>query len=685
MNREMQEVLENLDRFISKRGFAYALLMAQIEDVSIDVDLIDQRNNQKRLSSNEILFLWSLLVNKEDIWQYPDTKDDLYDMRCEITQLMEKMHFSFWAGMRSYAKELMEGKTSTYNPYKDGTAFQEAIFYSGGSLYDEEYIYYVKKRYVDDVLWLEENKGYYIDAFCDIVCRIKQTISEKDRKFRMLSLPETLDERMKSKPEGMIEEMFVKQLTMWQFFYSDEERLTLEEYCDRLKSAISFEKKDIAGLEKSDDYLRLFCLEPTKACNAECKEPGDYSILMSKPIIATGEDQYVVLEMHQLFKSLYDVPGYWLKGVLNTHKKMGKHVGDFSESQTQKVLKKVFREHCYSNIVVKQGKKDLTDIDVLCVWRNYGLCFQIKSKGLRLSSKQGDIETILSDFSKSFQSAYNQGLKCREALINQNNYTFVKKETGEVVTMPKLRDVYIICETSDEYPSLTHQMSVMLDRKDTDPKTMAINLFDIDIMAKYLNKPYYFVHYVGNRLKNSDVMRSDVETNYLSAYTHNRLCLEGMNYDSYMFDNSFAKELDAELMPQYEKMVEEVKVDNRRWRDETFDTLIEEMDATGQEEICEVILEMLNIGENDVKAVGKRLRDGLAHKKDDRLRYDSFHNSKFGFTFIVMPKDEPDLIKRVTQRLAIVEMENHHARNWIGIAHIQESDNMVDALVYIKN
>jgi hypothetical protein len=41
---------------------------------------------------------------------------------------MEKLHFSFWAGMRSYAKELMEGKTSTYNPYKDGTAFQEAIF-----------------------------------------------------------------------------------------------------------------------------------------------------------------------------------------------------------------------------------------------------------------------------------------------------------------------------------------------------------------------------------------------------------------------------------------------------------------------------------------------------------------------------------------------------------------------------
>lgn len=684
MNKEIQKVLEDLDRLISQRGFAYALLMAQIEDVSIDVELIDQRNNQERLSSNEILFLWSLLVNKEDIWQYPDTEDELYDMRREIAQLMKKLHFSFFAGMRGYAKELMEGKVPSYNPYKDGTTFQEVIFYSGGALYDEEYIYYVKKRYVDDAQWLEENKGYYIDAFCDIVCKIKQTISEKDRKFRILSLPETLDERMKSKPERMTEEEFVKKLTIWQFLYSDGERVTLEEYCDRLKDAISFEKKDIAGLEKADDYLRLFCLEPTKDCNTECKEPGDYSLLMSKPIIETGEDQYMLLEMHQLFKSLYDVPGYWLKGALDNHKKMGKHAGDFSEAQTLKVLKKVFGEHCYSDIIVKQGKKDLTDIDVLCVWRNYGLCFQIKSKGLRLLSKQGDIETIKSDFSKSFQSAYNQGVKCREALLDQNNYTFVKKETGEVVTMPKLRDVYIICETADEYPSLTHLMSVMLDRKDTEPKTMAINLFDLDIMAKYLNEPYYFVHYVGNRLKNSDVMRSDVETNYLSAYTHNRLYLDGMNCDSYMFDNSFAMEIDAELMSQYEKMVEEVKVDNSRWRDETFDTLIEEMDATGLEEIGEVILEMLNIGEDDVKAVGKRLRDGLAHKKNDRLRYDSLHNNKFGFTFIVMPKDESELIKRVTQRLAMAEMEKHHAKNWLGIAHIQETDNMVDTLVYIK-
>lgn len=681
----MRVVLEKIDELISKKGFVYSLIMAQIEDESIAIVNIEKRNNQNRLSGNEILFLWSLLVNKEDFWHYPEDIDDLYKMRCEIPRLMDELHLTFFSGVASHVQDIINGKQEESKPYYDGAVFQEAIFYSGGALYDEEYVYYIKKRYEEDSQWLKDNKGYDKEEFCGIAAKIKHTIVTKIRRFRLLSLPETWEERLANKPTELTEAEYRKELTLWQFFYNQEERLTLQEICDRLKNAVSFTKEDIYEYAGAENYLRLFTVEPTKGCNDVCKEPGDYSLLMSSPLIKTPDGSYLVTEVQQVFKSMYDVPRYWLNEQLDGHKKIGSHTGDFSEIQTLKVLKKVFGEHCYSDIIVKQGKKDLTDIDVLCVWRNYGLCFQIKSKGLRLLSKQGDIETIMSDFSKSFQAAYNQGVKCREALLNHNNYTFVKKETGEVVTMPKLRDVYIICETSDEYPSLTHQMSVMLDRKDTEPKTMAVNLFDIDIMAKYLNKPYYFVHYVGNRLKNSDVMRSDVETNYLSAYTHNRLYLEGMNYDSYMFDNSFAMELDAELMPQYEKMVGEVKVDNRRWRDETFDTLIEEMDATGQEEICEVILEMLNIGENDVKAVGKRLRDGLAHKKDDRLRYDSFHNSKCGFTFIVIPNDEPDLIKRVTQRLAIVEMENHHARNWVGIAHIQESDNMVDALVYIKN
>jgi hypothetical protein len=93
MNTEMRKVLERIDKLISKKGFIYALIMAQIEDETIISNNMDKRNVQERLSSNEILFLWSLLINKEDIYQYPDSIDELYTMRCDIAHTGGRFFF----------------------------------------------------------------------------------------------------------------------------------------------------------------------------------------------------------------------------------------------------------------------------------------------------------------------------------------------------------------------------------------------------------------------------------------------------------------------------------------------------------------------------------------------------------------------------------------------------------------
>ena len=63
MNDEMRQAQKKIDKLISKKGFVYALIMAQIEDISIDTIYLENRNNQERLSGNEILFIWGLLVN----------------------------------------------------------------------------------------------------------------------------------------------------------------------------------------------------------------------------------------------------------------------------------------------------------------------------------------------------------------------------------------------------------------------------------------------------------------------------------------------------------------------------------------------------------------------------------------------------------------------------------------------
>lgn len=679
----MRVVLEKIDELISKKGFVYSLIMAQIEDESIAIVNIEKRNNQDRLSGNEILFLWSLLVNKEDFWHYPEDIDDLYKMRCEIPRLMDELHLTFFSGVASHVQDIINGKQEEFKPYYDGAAFQEAIFYSGGALYDEEYVYYIKKRYEEDSQWLKDNKGYDKEEFCGIAAKIKHTIVTKIRRFRLLSLPETWEERLANKPTELTEAEYRKELTLWQFFYNQEERLTLQEICDRLKNAVSFTKEDIYEYTGAENYLRLFTVEPTKGCNDVCKEPGDYSLLMSSPLIKTPDGSYLVTEVQQVFKSMYDVPRYWLNEQLDGHKKIGSHTGDFSEIQTLNVLKGIFRENCYKDVIIQKGKNQVTDIDALCIWKDYAICFQIKSKGLTLSSRQGNIESIRTDFTQSFQAAYKQGVKCREALLNQSDYRFVEKERGQTVSLPSLREVYIVCETSDEYPSLTHQMALLLHRDASEPTALAVNVFDVSVMSLYLNEPYYFMHYVHNRLKHYNNTRTDVELNCLVVYTYNRLCLEGSEYDVFMFDNSFAKAIDAELLPKYAKNTT-IKVNNNIWRDATFDALIKEIDSSPQNGLSQAVLNMLNFSKDEVKRIGMVINELLQKGKEGIHEYYSFRKGSFGFTYVVIEMGTKQEVHSFIKAVSLNEIKKNKSKNWLTIVHFLGSGSLVGTLAYVS-
>lgn len=679
----MRVVLEKIDELISKKGFVYSLIMAQIEDESIAIVNIEKRNNQDRLSGNEILFLWSLLVNKEDFWHYPEDIDDLYKMRCEIPRLMDELHLTFFSGVASHVQDIINGKQEEFKPYYDGAAFQEAIFYSGGALYDEEYVYYIKKRYEEDSQWLKDNKGYDKEEFCGIAAKIKHTIVTKIRRFRLLSLPETWEERLANKPTELTEAEYRKELTLWQFFYNQEERLTLQEICDRLKNAVSFTKEDIYEYTGAENYLRLFTVEPTKGCNDVCKEPGDYSLLMSSPLIKTPDGSYLVTEVQQVFKSMYDVPRYWLNEQLDGHKKIGSHTGDFSERETLKVLKGIFGENCYKDVIVQKGKNQVTDVDALCVWKDYAICFQIKSKGLTLSSRQGNIESIRTDFTKSFQAAYKQGLKCREALLHQDEYSFIDKETQQRILFPSLREVYVVCETSDEYPSLTHQMAVLLHRDASEPTALAVNVFDVSVMSLYLNEPYYFMHYVHNRLKHYNNTRTDVELNCLVVYTYNRLCLEGSEYDVFMFDNSFAKAIDAELLPKYAKNTT-IKVNNNIWRDATFDALIKEIDSSPQNGLSQAVLNMLNFSKDEVKRIGMVINELLQKGKEGIHEYYSFRKGSFGFTYVVIEMGTKQEVHSFIKAVSLNEIKKNKSKNWLTIVHFLGSGSLVGTLAYVS-
>lgn len=441
MNPDMQNTINEIKTLMKRKGFAYALCMMAIEDTAIDINLLSKRNTEERLSSNEFLFLWSLLINQKEIWSYPERRVDLYDIKCEIHDLMDKLHISFLYNSTQQIRNGLEKDSNDFKSFYDSDLVKESIFYGGGALYDEEYIPHIKEKYLSDKDWLVTNKNYHIDSICKIGLHIKSITSGKTRKFRLLSLPETMDDYMEKKKDDIAAQDYRMGLTLGQFLYSNEEAPSTAEYCNRIRDAISFSDEDLAEFEGKDDFLKIFSFSASENCNQKFHEPGDFSILLNTPIIMIQDGHYLVTDAHQMFKSLYDVPGYWLKDRLSETKSVGSHFGDYAERRTTEILKPIFGAGFYRDIIIKKGKNQYTDIDALCIWKDKAICFQVKSKGLTLESRRGNLDVLQKDFNQSFQAAYKQGKKCQEALLNRKEYKFIDKADGKTVNLPIVSNV----------------------------------------------------------------------------------------------------------------------------------------------------------------------------------------------------------------------------------------------------
>ena len=116
----------------------------------------------------------------------------------------------------------------------------------------------------------------------------------------------------------------------------------------------------------------------------------------------------------------YESPYYWMMNDSEYKYEAGSHRGQASEDIVYNILKPVFGDDLYRDIVIKGArKKDQTDIDILAVVGSVAICFQIKSKKLTEASKQGDLESITSDFGKAVITAYNQGKTCGQYIHNK--------------------------------------------------------------------------------------------------------------------------------------------------------------------------------------------------------------------------------------------------------------------------
>ena len=101
------------------------------------------------------------------------------------------------------------------------------------------------------------------------------------------------------------------------------------------------------------------------------------------------------------------------------------------------------------------------------------------------------------------EDAYEQGLKASNCIVNQNDFKFDLKDKSKYQFNKKIDDVYVVTVVLDGYSGLTHQTHSIARKTKYEEFPVALSIFDLEVMIKYLNTPEKFVDYISSRVKYS--------------------------------------------------------------------------------------------------------------------------------------------------------------------------------------
>jgi hypothetical protein len=501
MNKE--EILGRLNEITSDKNFIYVLSAIVLKDFCGTLSELSSKNVREGLNNNEVKFLMGLWVknwNKEQETNYDELK-----VLDEVYSLMEQFHFTFMPDLSEMIKNPSE---SPFDFFNNGLMFKESMFYSGTGAYDYQYIKWVTEKYKYDEGWLSKSKSINLDKLPDFYNSLK----------------------------------ILQQVKLNKLKFNSENT-----FKDKLLDVFCLSKEDIIAKDKDfTGILENFILDLNQPQNQNFKDVGDFNILAEKPIIELSIGKYFIPMPYDLSEAIYESPFYWMNSDENYRSKAQFNRGEIAEEITYKIIEKIFGpDNTLQNLIIKKSKSTMvTDIDILAVKDDKAIIFQVKSKKLTALSKKGNIDAIQSDFKKAVKDAYEQGLTAAECLKSSNDFQFILKSEPNFKFDFDIKKSFVVTIVLDDYPAITHQTHILLG-KEYKEFPVALNIFDLEIVAKYLNTPEKFINYIERRIKYSKYFKADNELGFLGFHLKKGL-QKFPNSDMVTLDNTWAQFFDKD-------------------------------------------------------------------------------------------------------------------------------------------
>lgn len=710
--KSRENVLKEIKELVKKDGFFYALCMILTEDFVVNAESLQDLNIADRVSDNEaFLLLWFLIQDKIN-FSIPTDQIAFVEIKKKIYELLKELHDSFRIPFMTRIDERLENGFQTENYATDKKKFFwswemmiEPIFYSGSWVYDFQYLDYLEAKYKYDEKWLIDNKGFNIKDSIEIVTKIKELLHAKKEKINFKSLKETPEslindiqkkypkEDVKKGIEDMIPILEIDQymelaltkidITKCKSGEDFRERLWMSFY-ELLIDLLVIRKSELSEFKNIDIFFDNFSIELWEWLNTHFTDIWKFNILSSQPVIKLDEDRYFFPIIFKLFEAVYESPYYWMTQDKKYKNKLSNNRGNTGEEITYNFLSQVFwLENTFQWVTIKKWKKDVTDIDILCVLWSKALCIQVKSKKLTELSRIWDTEQIQTDFKWAIQDAYNQWLVSRKAIMDRDT-KFIGKDGNEVILSEQINEVYIMWVTTENYPALTHQANILLEKDADSPNAIFSTIFDLELMVHYLKDPYDFLYYIRQRTDLMDYFIAEEEMVFLGYHLDSKLW-KLPDVDFCPIDNSFGALIDRNYYPYKLWLPVSDRWDaiKNKWKNEKFDRLFSELKSIKEEHVVDIIFSILDLSWD----ARDGLMDMILRVKSMKSEDGKDHNFSLPWCNISFVSWWSDNLDELTKAIIVISERRKYKDKsdiWIWLWSLKDSWNIIDTVFYHK-
>lgn len=708
------EVLGELKSLIRRPGYIYSLCLILFNDFHLSLEELGVINSRERLSVKEVALILGYLVQEEIDLTYPETTEHLIENKNKTYELLEELHVTFMGPQREMLTEILNKGSQVDFPFtkfefftKDGS-MQEAIFYAGDGAYDLQYIEYLSQKYGLDQQWLRENRDFDFKEVYKIIDSIRQIQQKKANKAEHVNLrnPEFI-ESIKTDIKGRNKDKKLKEalvlMEFMQFYHlfppvpehsgitelerENLFRLNWNIFYDNLLDLFILDYTQLSELCGIDSFFSNFGVT-SPAQNKDFKTVGDYNILNSRPIIHLPDGRWFLPLYYLLAEAVYESPFYWMCEDKEYIRKALHNRGKVGEDIVYNLLKPVFGENnVFQSVKIKTSReKTATDIDVLCLLGNKALCVQVKSKKMTIAARRGEIDALIKDFKGAFQDAYEQGLKCCNYIASKE-CTFLDNNGNKLQIPEYIKEIYIMGVTTENYPAIVHNSYVLLKKDESKPNPLFISVFDLELLAHYLQDPYDFMYYVRQRILLMDYLRADEEMVYLGYHLLHKLWKEPKS-DFMLLKSDYGNAIDRNFYPYKLGVLDELPKETddiaNSWRNAEFDRLCSELKSKNIPGAVDIIFALFDLcsktREDLLKYINATKKRTL---EDDKMHSFAMPIDKqFGISFVSIDSMSQEHLETRTSVYAHIKKYISKADRWLGLGSYPHSPNIIDCYYY---